>query len=102
MSERALAFVEEWISDHVDAAGVAPANADARAQELPLLTVGDPEYVEHDWYVLFSRMGVLEHDTSIAGFVRLLGWLGMIATAGWLFWRGLQSKPAPKRQNAAI
>jgi hypothetical protein len=64
--------------------------ADARAQELPLLTVGDAEYVEHDWYAMFSRLGVLEHDTSIAGFTRMLGWLGMLATVAWFAWRSLQ------------
>jgi hypothetical protein len=75
---------------------VATYMADARAQELPLLTAGNAEYVEHDWYAMFSRLGVLEHDTSIAGFVRMLGWLGMFATAAWLAWRGLQANVAPQ------
>ncbi|MFZ0213911.1 MAG: hypothetical protein WAL55_14485 [Candidatus Acidiferrales bacterium] len=61
---------------------------DARAQELPLLTVGDGDYVIHDWNYLFSSLGVLNHDTSIAAFVRAMGWLGMIATVFWLLWRG--------------
>jgi hypothetical protein len=63
--------------------------ADARAQELPLLTVGDPELVEHDWFVMFSGLGVLEHDTQIASLVRCVGWMGMFAVAGWLLWRAL-------------
>jgi hypothetical protein len=62
--------------------------ADARAQQLPLLTVGDPEFVEHDWFVMFSGLGVLEHDTQIASLVRCIGWMGMFAVAGWLLWRG--------------
>ena len=41
--------------------------ADARAQELPLLTVGDSEDVIHDWFYLFSHAGLLEHDTQIGG-----------------------------------
>ncbi len=61
--------------------------ADARRQELPLLTVGNAESVEHDWYVLFSQFGVLEHDVQIAGVVRALGWLGMLGTVAWLLWR---------------
>jgi hypothetical protein len=65
--------------------------ADARSQELPLLTVGNPEFVEHDWFVMFSRLGVLQHDTAIAGFVRMLGWLGMLGTVAWLAWRGRAS-----------
>jgi hypothetical protein len=53
-----------------------------------LLTVGDPEFVEHDWFAMFSAMGVLQHDTQIASVVRILGWLGMFAVVGWLAWRG--------------
>jgi hypothetical protein len=61
--------------------------ADARAQELPLLTVGDGDYVIHDWAYLFGKFGVLDHDTQIAHFVRVLGWLGMIGTVTWMIWR---------------
>jgi hypothetical protein len=61
--------------------------ADARAQELPLLTVGDAEYVIHDWDYLFSKLGVLDHDTQIAHAVRALGWVGMIATVAWMVYR---------------
>jgi hypothetical protein len=64
--------------------------ADARAQELPLLTVGDSEDVIHDWFYLFSHAGLLEHDTQIAGVFRILGWLGMLATVAWFSWRSLQ------------
>jgi hypothetical protein len=65
--------------------------ADARAQELPLLTVGDGDYVIHDWAYLFGRLGLLEHDTAIAHAVRVLGWIGMIATLTWMIWRSLQT-----------
>jgi hypothetical protein len=61
--------------------------ADARAQELPLLTVGDSEDVIHDWFYLFSHAGLLEHDTQIAATIRMLGWLGMFATVIWFGWR---------------
>lgn len=57
--------------------------ADARAQELPLVTVGDPEVGGHDWFQIFSSLGLLEHDTAIGGVVRVLGWLGMLATVAW-------------------
>ena len=63
--------------------------ADARAQQLPLLTVGDSEDVIHDWNYLFSHLGLLEHDTQIASTVRVLGWLGMLATVAWFLRRGL-------------
>lgn len=73
--------------------------ADARAQDLPLLTVGDAEYVIHDWNYLFTKLGVLEHDIQIAAAVRFIGWLGMIGVMLWLLWRGLndvkQQAPPP-------
>lgn len=65
--------------------------ADARAQDLPLLTIGDGDYVIHDWNYLFGRVGLLPHDTQIAATTRIIGWLGMIAVAGWLIWRGVSS-----------
>jgi hypothetical protein len=71
---------------------VATYMADARAQELPLLTVGDGDDVIHDWAYLFGKLGVLDHDTQIAHAVRVLGWLGMIATVSWMIWRGLQTR----------
>ena len=64
--------------------------ADARAQQLPLLTVGDPEFVEHDWFVMFNGLGVLGHDTQIAAVVRCLGWVGMFGVVAWLAWRGFR------------
>jgi hypothetical protein len=66
--------------------------ADARAQDLPLLTVGDGDDVIHDWNYLFAKFGVLEHDTQIAHVVRVLGWLGMIATVAWMIWRSRTAK----------
>jgi hypothetical protein len=64
--------------------------ADARSQELPLLTVGDSEDVIHDWFYLFSHAGLLEHDTQIGGFFRLMGWIGMLGTVAWFSWRSWQ------------
>jgi hypothetical protein len=63
--------------------------ADARAQQLPLLTVGDSEYVIHDWNYLFGKLGLLEHDVQIAGTVRIFGWLGMLGVTLWLLRREL-------------
>jgi hypothetical protein len=71
--------------------------ADARAQELPLLTVGDADYVIHDWNYLFGSLGVLNHDTAIAGAVRALGWLGMCATVAWLIVRAWTSAASADR-----
>jgi hypothetical protein len=65
--------------------------ADARAQQLPLLTVGDSSYVIHDWNYLFSSLGALQHDTAIAAAFRAAGWMGMIGTMCWLAWRSRAS-----------
>jgi hypothetical protein len=70
--------------------------ADARTQELPLLTVGDAEYVIHDWAYLFEKFGVLQYDTRIAAIVRSAGWIGMIGVCVWLVWRGLNDAPVRK------
>lgn len=58
--------------------------ADARAQELPLVTTGDPDFVEHDFHAIFSSLGVLNYDTKIGAVVRILGWCGMMACVAWL------------------
>ena len=71
---------------------VATYMADARAQELPLLTVGDSDDVIHDWNYLFGRLHLLGHDTQIAHLTRILGWMGMIATVGWMVWRSIESR----------
>ena len=39
-------FFENWLY-------TATYMADARAQELPLVTTGDPDFVEHDWHAIF-------------------------------------------------
>jgi Trk-type K+ transport system membrane component len=36
---------------------------------------------------MFGKLGLLDHDTSIAAVVRLLGWLGMIGVVVWLWWK---------------
>jgi hypothetical protein len=78
-------FFENWLY-------TATYMADARAMSLSLVTVGDPEFVEHDWHAIFSSLGVLQYDTRIASTVRLLGWCGMFGTVLWLVRQGLLSK----------
>jgi hypothetical protein len=66
--------------------------ADARCQCLSYVTVGDPDAAVHDWWYLFSSVGLVEHDTQIGGAVRVIGWIGMVATLGWFGVRALQSR----------
>jgi hypothetical protein len=79
-------FFENWLY-------TATYMADARAQVLPLVTTGDSDFVEHDWFTIFSSLGVLNYDTRIAAVIRLLGWLGMIAAVVWLASRWWVSTP---------
>jgi len=79
-------FFENWLY-------TATYMADARAQALPLVTTGDPDFVEHDFYAIFSSLGVLNYDTRIAAVVRLLGWCGMIGVTVWLAMRAKSAKP---------
>ena len=70
-------FFENWLY-------TATYMADARAMELELVTTGDPEFAKHDFNAIFSSLGVLNYDTTIAAVVRTLGWCGMIAVVIWL------------------
>jgi hypothetical protein len=72
--------------------------ADARAQELPLLTVGSGDDVIHDWNYLFGKLGLLAHDTQIAAAMRVIGWLGMISIVAWFVWRG-RTQTAPQARK---
>ena len=71
--------------------------ADARAQVLDLVTVGSGDCDSlHDWFNIFSSLGVLQHDTQIAAVVRTMGWMGMVGTVMWLGWRawGFGAEPS--------
>jgi hypothetical protein len=69
-------FFENWLY-------TATYMADARAMVLPLVTTGDPEFARHDFNAIFSSLGVLDYDTTIAAVVRALGWCGMITVVIW-------------------
>jgi hypothetical protein len=84
-------FFENWLY-------TATYMADARAMVLPLVTTGDPEFAEHDFHAIFSRLGVLDYDTKIAMTIRLLGWCGMIAVVIWF----ARQKTARKGSSALL
>ena len=81
-------FFENWLY-------TATYMADARTQVLPLVTTGDPDFVEHDFYAIFSNLGVLNCDTKIAAVVRCLGWMGMLSCVAWLALRSRESVRDP-------
>jgi hypothetical protein len=45
-----------------------------------------------DWNCLFTQLGVIDHDMQIARVVRVMGWIGMLITGGWMVWRSLQPR----------
>ncbi len=67
-----------WLGENL--LNVARYMADARTHLLPLVGGG-----EHDWSEIFSRWGVLDSDTAIAGFTAFLGWSLMAAAPARLF-----------------
>jgi len=83
---------------------VAPYMADARAQRLPLVSVGDGP-VGHDWFILLEASGLLRQDEALARMVRLIG-LGLLwgATAGlvWLLHRMREVNLAAEGESAAV
>jgi hypothetical protein len=70
---------------------VAAYMADARAQVLPLVTVGDGDCIVcHDWAYLLGAVGLLRFDTALAWLVRLLAFVVMwvsIAAGAWMLRR---------------
>lgn len=80
-------FFENWLN-------IARYMADARALELPLVGGGD-----HDWNTIFTRWNVLQYDTDIAGAVKFIGWLGMIAACAWVAWRAWADRKRPGDSN---
>jgi hypothetical protein len=64
--------------------------ADSRAGKLMLLDgLTGQESEGHDWYNLLSRWGLLEHDTQIARWMRMIAWLMCVASIGVAVWSAL-------------
>ena len=68
---------------------VAAYMADSRRMELQYVTVGNPEFAEHDWAVLFGQMGVLQYDMQIAAVVRAAAFVAEAGTAAGIAAKGV-------------
>ena len=70
--------------------GMATYMADARAQQLQLVSLGGGDDIIHDWNYLFGHWGVLAYDTTIASVVRVLALIVLLtslALSSWCCWR---------------
>ncbi len=80
----ALTLSGAWMSTNLYS--VATYMADARARALPLVSPFT-KHPDHDWYNLFSRMGLLPYDTAIAAGVRVAAFIIIwtsIAAGAWM------------------
>ena len=83
--------------------GVATYMIDALRRELPLVTVGAPaDEAEHDWVHIFSNLGVLPHAIQIGTVVRVIAWVGFIATLAWFSWRYYSQQQSENRASSAL
>src|SRR5437868_8263870 len=65
--------------------------ADSRAGKLMLLDgLTGQESEGHDWYNLLDRWGLLEHDTQIARWMRMIAWLMCVGSIVVAVWSALQ------------
>ena len=68
--------------------------ADSRAGKLMLLDgLTGQESDGHDWYNLLNGWGVLEYDTQIARWMRMIAWLTCVGSIIVAIWSALQVPP---------
>ena len=72
-----------WLSMSLSATAVYV--ADARAEELPLVSLGGGEAI-HDRNYLLGSVHLLPHDTEIAGLVRFAAFVALAASVGLGTW----------------
>src|SRR6185503_6963725 len=58
--------------------------ADARVLQLPLVGGGD-----HDWNTILARWDILMYETRIATALRIIGWIGIVASVLMVYARPL-------------
>jgi hypothetical protein len=93
----ALPICGAWLATSLY--NVATYLGDARAMELPLVTVGDAEAVIHDWNYLLGAMGLLRLDTFLAGGVRVVAFVllwGSLALDVWMLVRMARAAARPR------
>src|SRR5436190_2350496 len=77
-------FAAAWVG--INLVEVSVYVGDARAQVLPLVTVGGGDAM-HDWAYMLGRMGCIQHGTKIAAMFRAAGFIlhaAAILAAAWV------------------
>jgi hypothetical protein len=80
---------------------VATYMADAREQDLPLVTTGQADYIEHDWAHILGHLNLLQYDTTFATGLRAVAYLGMATTISWMVWKWWEQRQQSARTAAA-
>ncbi len=89
----ALSVCGAWLGTNIY--GVATYMADARTQELPLVSVGGGSDIIHDWHYMLSDLHLLAWDTRFAAFTRLIAFVviwGSVAFGAWILWKMARSR----------
>src|SRR5436305_5812699 len=72
--------------------------ADSRAGKLMLLDgLTGQESDGHDWYNLLDRWGLLEQDTQIARWMRMIAWLMCVGSIAVAVWSAMQLQRGDRR-----
>jgi hypothetical protein len=69
--------------------------ADARAQALPLVSVGNSDEIIHDWNWLLGRANLLQWDVRLGRVATLLGALVLVASVILGSWACMRMAQAP-------
>lgn len=98
----ALTFGLGWLSTNLF--NVAVYCGDARAMELPLVSIGGGEGGEtiHDWDYMLDRFHLLNYDHTIATLIRLSAvsiMLISLAFGAWLLWRMIRDRDEAPSAN---
>jgi hypothetical protein len=42
---------------------------------------------DHDWFNIFTQLGILPHAAQIGSATRFIAWCGLLGTVIWFCWR---------------
>jgi hypothetical protein len=72
-----------WLS--MSLSNLATYVGDARAQDLPLVSIGNGDPI-HDWHYLLGHFGMLGQDQALARFARFLSVISLLLAIAWGVW----------------